>query len=338
METVFTISCYLAILVFTARDSINLADAFFAFASVQMLTFSVQEINRFSQEFFENYGELISNLDLIYKPVTVKDKQNAKSLIVTDNSIRFNNINFAYTPSKPVFQNLNLIIKKNQKVGLVGLSGAGKSTLVNLLLRTYEPQTGEILIGSENIADVTQHSLHKNISYVPQDVTLFNRSIYENLKIAAPAATKEEIIKAAKLAYIHDTIENLKDGYNSIVGERGILLSGGERQRLAIARALLQNAPILILDEAASALDSKAEIMVQQAIENLMQNKTVIAIAHRLSTLRSMDRILVLENGEIKEDGTPTALLKKKNGIFHRLYSLETDGYLASASDTTGEQ
>ncbi|MCM1322747.1 MAG: ABC transporter ATP-binding protein/permease [Acetobacter sp.] len=329
-QSIFTISCYAAILYFTALDSLSLADAFFAFQTIHTLAKSVEELNRFALDMASSYGELKSNLEIIYKPIEVKDKDNAHALKVTDNTITIKNLHFAYANNKPVFTNLNLTIPANQKVGLVGFSGAGKSTLINLILRSYNPQSGEILIGTQNIADITQHSLHKNIAYVPQDVTLFNRSLMENLQLANPEASKEDIYNAAKLANIHDTILNLPQGYNSIVGERGILLSGGERQRIAIARAILQNAPILILDEATSALDSESELMVQNAIENLMQNKTVIAIAHRLSTLRAMDRILVLENGEIKEDDSPEALLKKKDGIFKHLYSLQTDGYLVA--------
>lgn len=329
-ESLFTISCYAAILYFTALDTLSLADAFFAFQSIHMFQQSISSLNEFIIDMSSAYGELTTNLELIYKPITIKDKENAVPLKVTNNSITYQNVNFSYVKEKPVLQNFNLNIQANQKVGLVGFSGAGKSTLISLLLRSYAPQSGKILIGSQDIADVTQYSLHKNIAYVPQDVTLFNRSLFENLQLANPKASRDEIYEAAKLARIHDTILNLPNGYDSIVGERGILLSGGERQRIAIARAILQNAPILILDEATSALDSEAEIMVQNALQNLMKDKTVIAIAHRLSTLRAMDRILVMENGDIREDGAPQELLKKKSGLFKHFYSLQTDGYLTT--------
>ncbi len=336
-ESLFTVSCYTAILYFAALDTLSLADAFFAFSSIQMLKQSISDLNDFTIDMSSSFGELITNLELVYKPITIKDKENAAKLNVTDNSITYQNINFAYTEEKPVLQNFNLAIKANQKVGLVGLSGAGKSTLISLLLRSYAPQSGEILIGKQNIADVTQYSLHKNIAYVPQDVTLFNRSLFENLQLANPKASKEEIFEAARLTHIHDTILSLPNGYDSIVGERGILLSGGERQRIAIAAAILKDAPILILDEATSALDSESEQAIEKALKELMKNKTVIAIAHRLSTLRSMDRILVMENGEIKEDGAPKELLKKKNGLFKHFYSLQTEGYL-SANTNNKEQ
>lgn len=331
-ESLFTISCYIAILYFTALDTLSLADAFFAFYAIHMLQNSIQDLNDFSLDISASYGELKTNLELVYKPITIKDKESATPLKVTENSINYKNINFAYVKEKPVFENFNLTIPANQKVGLVGFSGAGKSTLISLLLRSYAPQSGEVLISNQNIADITEYSLHQNIAYVPQDVTLFNRSLMENLKLANPKATTEEIYQAAKLANIHETILNLPKGYDSVVGERGILLSGGERQRIAIARAILQNAPILILDEATSALDSESEIMVQNAIENLMKNKTVIAIAHRLSTLRAMDRIIVLENGKITEDGAPKTLLKKKKGTFKHLFTLQTDGYITTST------
>lgn len=241
-------------------------------------------------------------------------------------SISFQNAAFSYTPDKPLFSNLNLNIAAGEKIGIVGLSGAGKSTLVNLLLRAYDLQSGKILIAGQDIAGVTLFSLHQNISLIAQEPALFNRSILENIRFARPKATDEEVRAAARLACIHDTIMKLPQGYDSIVGERGVKLSGGERQRIAIAAALLKNAPVLILDEATSALDSESETAIQQALQNIMQHKTVIAVAHRLSTLRRMDRIIVLDNGAVVEDGTPQKLLKNKSGLFRRLYNLQTSG------------
>lgn len=241
-------------------------------------------------------------------------------------SISFQNAAFSYTPDKPLFSNLNLNIAAGEKIGIVGLSGAGKSTLVNLLLRAYDLQSGKILIAGQDIAGVTLFSLHQNISLIAQEPALFNRSISENIRFAHPKATDEEVRAAARLACIHDTIMKLPQGYDSIVGERGVKLSGGERQRIAIAAALLKNAPVLILDEATSALDSESETAIQQALQNIMQHKTVIAVAHRLSTLRRMDRIIVLDNGAVVEDGTPQKLLKNKSGLFRRLYNLQTSG------------
>lgn len=243
-------------------------------------------------------------------------------------SISFQNAAFSYTPDKPLFSNLNLNIAAGEKIGIVGLSGAGKSTLVNLLLRAYDLQSGKILIAGQDIAGVTLFSLHQNISLIAQEPALFNRSILENIRFARPKATDEEVRAAARLACIHDTIMRLPKGYGSIVGDRGVKLSGGERQRIAIASAILKNAPLLILDEATSALDSESEAAIQQALQNIMQHKTVIAIAHRLSTLKNMDRIIVLDNGKIIEDGTPHKLLKNKSGLFCRLYNLQISGTL----------
>lgn len=332
-DTIFTICCYFAIIYFAIYDNLSLAITLFAFQTITNLNHETHRISAFSINFLQNLGELKANLDIIFKPIEVKDKKNARALKIKEPSISYQNVCFYYIKDKDIFKNLNLTINAYEKIGLVGLSGSGKSTLINLLLRSYVPQAGRITIDNKDIADITEFSLHKNISYVPQDVTLFNRSILENIKIANPKSSKEEIIKACKLAHIHDIITELPNGYDSIVGERGILLSGGERQRIAIARAILQNAPILILDEATSALDSEAEVAIQKALDNLMKNKTVIAIAHRLSTLRSMDRIIVLENGSIIENDTPQNLLKKKNGTFKHFYSLQTDGYLTINSN-----
>ena len=251
------------------------------------------------------------------------------ALRTTPPSISFQNVTFSYTPDKPLFSNLNLNIAAGEKVGIVGLSGAGKSTLINLLLRAYDLQNGKILIAEQDIAGITLFSLHQNISLIAQEPALFNRSILENIRFARPKAADEEVRAAARLACIHDTIMRLPKGYGSIVGDRGVKLSGGERQRIAIASAILKNAPLLILDEATSALDSESEAAIQQALQNIMQHKTVIAIAHRLSTLKNMDRIIVLDNGKIIEDGTPHKLLKNKSGLFCRLYNLQISGTLS---------
>lgn len=211
------------------------------------------------------------------------------------------------------------MIKKREKVGIVGLSGAGKTTLCNLLLRMYDVNGGAIKVNGIDIRDVKQDSLRKNISYVPQDTTLFNRSILENIRYAKPGATKAQVINVAKKANIHDFIYNLPNGYNTLVGNNGIKLSGGQRQRVSIARALLKNAPILILDEATSALDSKNEILIQKSLQYAMHGKTTIAIAHRLSTLRNMDRIIVIKNGKIVEQGSNNQLLRKKRCVLRTL-------------------
>ena len=212
-------------------------------------------------------------------------------------------------------------------MGLVGRSGAGKSTLVRLLLHHHDIHGGVIRIDGQDIADVTQESLRSSIAVVPQEPLLFHRSIKENISYGKPDATTEEVFEAAKKAYAHDFIEEVPNGYDALVGERGIKLSGGERQRVAIARAILKNAPILLLDEATSSLDSESEVAIQSALSTLMEGKTVIAIAHRLSTLREMDRLIVLDNGSIIEDGTHAELLEKK-GVYAKLWEHQAGGFI----------
>ena len=222
----------------------------------------------------------------------------------------------------------NLTVAPNEKLGIVGLSGSGKTTLINLLLRMYDVDTGAIKINGTDIRDLIQNSLHKNISIVPQDVTLFNRTILENIRYGAPNASKSDVIRAAKHAYIHDFIMGLPNGYDTLVGNRGVKLSGGQRQRVAIARAILKDAPILVFDEATSALDSESEKYIQNALNRIMHGKTAIVIAHRLSTLRNMTRIVVIQNGKIVETGTHKQLLRA-NGAYRKLWNMQTDGFVA---------
>ncbi len=212
-------------------------------------------------------------------------------------------------------------------MGLVGLSGSGKSTFIKLISRYYDINDGSIRINGNDIRDITQNSLHKNISVIPQDVSLFNRTLYENIRYGNTEADEKQVIAAAKKAYADNFIREFPNGYQTKVGDRGIILSGGERQRIAIARAILKNAPVLIFDEATSALDSESEKHIQKSLANLMKGKTVLAIAHRLSTLGEMDRILVFSKGKIVEDGSPEELLAKK-GIYSRLYNMQAGGFM----------
>ena len=267
-------------------------------------------------------------LELLYRPFDITDIPNAKKLKLKNNSISFKNVTFQYNKDTPLFNKLNLNINPNEKIGLVGLSGSGKSTLIKLLLRSYDINKGKITISNQDISKVTLFSLHQSISFISQEPSLFNRSIMDNLKFANKNATTEEVIKACKLAHIHDTIIKMPNGYDSIIGERGVKLSGGERQRISIAQAILKNTSILILDEATSALDSDSELAIEKALKNIMKNKTVISIAHRLSTLKNMDRIVVLDNGKIIEEGSTKELLNKDNGTFKHLYQLQTEGYI----------
>ena len=229
----------------------------------------------------------------------------------------FNNITYHYNNKENLFEKFNLKIKSGEKVGLVGHSGSGKSTLIKLLVRYYDVTGGKIIVGGEDIKQVRQESLRAKIAVIPQDTTLFNRTIMENIRYGNVYASDADVIKAAKMAYADEFIRELPHGYNSKVGERGVMLSGGERQRIAIARAILKDAPILILDEATSALDSESERYIQKSLKKLMRGKTVIAIAHRLSTLKEMDRLVVMDKGKIVEEGAHDELLSHRGAYYH---------------------
>lgn len=259
-------------------------------------------------------------------PVNITDAENAPALAVTHGRIEFKNVWFKYK-SKWILRDFNLTINPGERVGLVGASGAGKTTLVNLLMRFYEPARGEILIDGQNIRDVTQDSLRENIAFIPQEPTMFNRTIGENIGYGDPNADSRKIRAAARRAAADGFIMATDKKYDSLVGDRGIKLSGGQRQRIAIARAFLKDAPILVLDEATSALDSETEVAIQRSFEELAQGRTTIAIAHRLSTLRNMDRIVVISHGRIIEQGTHSALLRRK-GEYARLWRMQSGGFL----------
>lgn len=241
-------------------------------------------------------------------PHDLPDQADAKRLVPDTGRVVFEHVRFAYPGRSSVLRDLNLTIEPGQRVGLVGASGAGKSTVLALLQRFYDVQGGRILIDGQDIAAVTQQSLRESVAVVPQDISMFHRTVLENIRYARPEASKEEVLAAATVARCRDFIEALPDGFNTLVGDRGVKLSGGQRQRLAIARALLKDAPILLLDEATSALDSESEAAIQVALDNLMRGRTVIAIAHRLSTLRNFDRIVVMDAGRVIDDGTPLEL------------------------------
>ncbi len=273
------------------------------------------------------YGEAKEGLLEILKEHIIVDVPGAGDLKITGGTINFNSVDFNYEQKK-IFESFSMHIPKGQKIGLVGQSGAGKSTLASLLLRHYDIQKGAIRIDDQDISTVTLESLRRAIGFVPQDTSMFHRTIRENIGYSSPESSNSDIIKAAKLAKADEFIQLLPKGYETLVGERGVKLSGGQRQRIAIARAFLKDAPILILDEATSSLDSESEQVIQESLEHLMQNRTVIAIAHRLSTLKKMDRIVVIEDGEIVEDGTPDELLQKENGFFKNLWDHQVKGFI----------
>src|SRR3990167_3522280 len=278
-------------------------------------------------QFTRELGTVKNSLKLINVKHELVDKPNALSLIVKKGEIQFKDVCFYYRKKSIVFNHLNVTIHPGEKIGLVGFSGSGKSTFVNLILRFYDLQSGQIQIDNQTIAEVTQDSLRSQISMIPQDPSLFHRSLMENIRYGRLNASDEEVIQASKLAHCHEFIEFLDQGYHCLVGERGIKLSGGQRQRIAIARAILKNAPILILDEATSSLDSVTEKIIHEGLENLMKNKTTLVIAHRLSTLANMDRILVFHHGKIIEQGTKESLLELK-GHFYTLWNMQSNGFL----------
>ena len=284
---------------------------------------------------FEHLGTIQDIIDTISKPHEVKDAENAPPLVLKDNKadIAFRHVNFHYGRESKLMSDFSLEIPAGQKVGLVGRSGAGKSTVTSLLVRAYDVEGGEILINGQAIAKVSQDSLRRQITVVTQDSYLFHRSVMENIRYGKLEASEADVVEASKRAYAYDFIQGLEDhkgrtGFDAHVGERGVKLSGGQKQRIGIARAVLKNSPILILDEATSALDSESEHAIQSALESIMQGKTVIAIAHRLSTLRQMDRIIVMEDGRIIEDGTHEELIALPEGHYAKLWQMQSHGFL----------
>ena len=292
-----------------------------------------------TSQFFENLGTVQNGVETLSRPLTVLDAAGAEKLRTPRGEIRFENVAFHYGREAGVLDDLSLTIKPQERVGLVGPSGAGKSTITSLLLRLYDLQGGSILVDGQDIAQVAQESLRASIGVVTQDTALLHRSVAENIRYGRPGASDADVTDAARRAHAHEFILGLEDaggrkGYEAHVGERGVNLSGGQRQRIAIARVLLKDAPILVLDEATSALDSEVEAAIQESLAELMRGKTVIAIAHRLSTIARMDRLVVLEDGDVVEDG-PHATLINANGLYARLWSRQTDGFLAEDTEET---
>lgn len=280
---------------------------------------------------FKEIGICRQALTIIQDPHDITDDSDARSLKVNHGEIIFDHVNFRYLKHQNLFEHKTITLKAGQKVGLVGFSGSGKSTFVHLILRYYDVQGGRILIDGQNIAKVTQESLRDQISMIPQDPTLFHRSLMENIRYGRLDATDEEVIEASKKAHCHEFIMKMPEKYDSPVGERGMKISGGQRQRIAIARAILKNAPIIILDEATSALDSVTEREIQEGLEHLMQGHTTLVIAHRLSTLSGMDRILVFKEGKIIEDGSHEELMRSQ-GHYARMWDMQAGGFLPEDS------
>lgn len=350
VEDSFVIIVMAASALLFAGGNISIADAIFAITAYSVVSGKIWDFVYNLPNVLDSYSQASKAYESLVKPIEIQDTPNAPVLKVWRGLIELRGVSFKYKKidlkndddnedkkaqkspkrrgTKAVLENFSLVIHPGEKVGLVGSSGAGKTTLVNLLMRFYDPNKGAIYIDGQNIREVAQDSLRENIAFIPQEPTMFNRTLRENIGYGNPSATDREIHKAARQAQADKFIMEAPKKYESQVGDRGIKLSGGQRQRIAIARAFLKNAPILILDEATSALDSETEAAIQKSFEELSRGRTTIAIAHRLSTLRNMDRIVVMENGRIAEQGTHAALLRKKNGIYARLWKMQSGGFL----------
>lgn len=323
-----------------SQNAISVGSVAFAMALVMRLNMWLGRLMGGLNHLMRNFGTVQNAMETISLPISVKDKPTAKPFVPQKGEVKFTDVSFRYASNRDkrpeVIENLSLHIAAGEKIGLVGRSGAGKTTLVNLLLRFYDLQAGNIQVDGQDVAEVQQDTLRQSIGVVTQDTALLHRSIRENIGFGRENATDAEIVEAAKRAEANEFISDLADqsgrsGYDAYVGERGVKLSGGQRQRIAIARVLLKNAPILILDEATSALDSEVEAAIQSQFDELIEGKTVIAIAHRLSTIAAMDRLIILDKGQIVEQGKHADLLAQ-NGIYASLWSRQSGGFLSSES------
>ncbi len=321
---VFTLTGF--IIFYWTHGKISAGEVVQSFYTIWNLSMIVWMVGDKAPEFFQSLGIAKQALAVMQHPQDLLDPPHAVELSIKRGEIVFENVSFCYGEKK-IFQNKNLRIGAGEKVGLVGYSGAGKSTFVNLILRFFSLEKGRILIDEQDIASVTLESLRGNIALIPQDPILFHRSLEDNIRYGRVEASKEEVIESAKLAHCDEFIKQCAKGYSTLVGERGTKLSGGEKQRIAIARAMLLKAPILILDEATSALDSVTEKYIQDSLDKLMANRTTIVVAHRLSTLSKMDRILVFDQGKIIEQGSHLELLNKK-GHYAHMWQMQAGGFL----------
>ncbi|HVW71006.1 MAG TPA: ABC transporter ATP-binding protein [Steroidobacteraceae bacterium] len=309
------------------RGQITVAEFVVACTTALLIINEARNLSRRFLEFFEYMGNVANGVHVIVKPHEIVDRPEAVAAVIDRGRIEFQSVTFGYVPEKPIFRDLSVVIPAGQRVGLVGFSGSGKSTFVSLILRLYDVQGGRILIDGTDIRTMTQDSLHEQLSLIPQDPNLFHRTLLENIRYGRLDASEEEVMAAARKAHAHDFVMQIKDQYGALVGERGVKLSGGQRQRVAIARVVVKNAPILILDEATSSLDSITEQAIQETLDEVMKGKTVIVVAHRLSTIAHLDRILVFDQGRIVEDGSHAQLLALQ-GAYHRLWSRQAGGFV----------
>ncbi|MDF2577674.1 MAG: hypothetical protein K0S74_1158 [Chlamydiales bacterium] len=330
--SIYNIGILALLLYLHSQQKVSSGDFILVFMLNLRITDKLESLVQEARSFATNWGTVAQALSILNMPLELKDREFPATLEVKQGQITFERVYFKYKEGQPLIENLSLTLNPGQKVGLVGYSGSGKSTFTNLILRLFDVNSGSILIDGEDIRNVTQDSLHQAIGMIPQDPSLFHRSLIDNIRYGRLDATNEEVIEAAKQAHAHEFIVTLPQGYHSLVGERGIKLSGGQRQRIAIARAFLKNAPILILDEATSQLDSITERAIQESLWTLMHGKTTLVIAHRLSTLLHMDRILVFEQGKIVQDGSHNEL-SQIDGLYKSLWEAQIDGFLPEKLD-----
>ena len=313
------------------QGKIGVGDFVMATSMALLLITEARNLSRRFLEFFEFIGNVANGVNTLIRPHELIDAPDARPVKIASGEIEFRNVEFAYTPDRKIFDSLSVTIPAGQRVGLVGLSGSGKSTFVSLILRMHDPQAGQILIDGVDIREFTQESLHAQLSLIPQDPSLFHRSLMENIRYGRLEASDAEVKESARRAHAHEFIAQIPEQYDSQVGERGVKLSGGQRQRIAIARVILKDAPVLILDEATSSLDSITEKTIQDSLNEVMKGKTVLVVAHRLSTIAHLDRILVFHEGRIIEDGRPAELVARR-GAYYRLWSRQADGFLGEGS------
>lgn len=325
---VFLISLFFYVIYMRNNGEISIGDIAFVMSLTFLFTENSWHTTMEIKDFLEDVAAFRAAFSIMQISQDTIDKPHSTELKISKGEIVFHNLSFNYANNRNVLKNLNLYIKAGEKIGIVGHSGVGKSTLISLLLKNFKATNGDIIIDSQSIYDISSDSLRSQISLIPQDIMLFHRSVGENIGYAGDNVTQAEIEKAAKAANIHEFIETLPDKYNTLVGERGVKLSGGQRQRIAIARAILKNTPILILDEATSSLDSQTEQEIQKSINTMLEenNSTVIVVAHRLSTIKHLDRIIVMEGGNIVEDGSFSALLALPKGKFKELWEHQVNG------------
>lgn len=320
---------YLAVKLWYAGE-LTVGDVVLIQAYLARIFDKLWETGRNIRSIYEALADANEMTEILLEPHGIQDRPRAKKLAVDGGGIEFKDVVFGYDKEVAVLSKFNLNITPGERIAIIGTSGGGKSTIIKLLFRFHDINGGEIVIDGQNIAKVTQDSLRAAMAFVPQEPILFHRTLMENIRYAKSNATDEEVIQAAKLAHAHEFIESFREGYETLVGERGVKLSGGERQRVAIARAILKDAPILVLDEATSSLDSESEMYIQDALKKLMRDRTTIVIAHRLSTIMQMDRIVVIESGRIIEEGKHEELLKARQGTYQKLWEIQAGGFAQS--------